>query len=524
MAEARLETGENGVRPDLERLEDKQGGTSSPRHSLETLPGSIDEIFTQIAPSLPKPLDPITPKLDRIYPEILLQLPEAEHANKHMAAFQRYHRQFVDSSGEGAVIRWRDSNIETLQGLIIEQGFMGTKLDGATANGTGDRRRAYARPTSSALFSWSSNEAYIERRRRELVQKGRRVSGSLASNYRDDNDNDNEKDEIKKPQTLIDKVHVTLPLEDTLNKLSQLIETESNKFIHSRIQVIKAHHSDQISQQINERKRKDHELHLHRLKLKEEQYERELRAATEEKEKSTRFLGIFNFNTTETVVDGEGDRASVASTADLRSEKTDKGTEKKTDKEKKRFSFLPKTNIFGTLEKRKNGEDKTEEDKIEEEGRDEEEEDKIEEKGKDGEGPEPDPVPGPGPGSGSGPVLDLQLNSEDLDLVFKSHVPTPDVDEFEEFQSSPSPKPSKPPEKIITSHRFLPMSEPTPLINLEEEDRPESTPKLTESTAKSTANSADHNSTPSSAVATGAGGAKSADADKAKSTEDLLVL
>lgn len=78
------------------------------------------------------------------------------------------------------------------------------------------------------------------------------------------------------------------------NRLGRIIEVESNKFIRERLREISLHHSEQMSLQISERKRKDHEQHLERLRLKEEQYNKELEQAM--KEKKGGFFSIFNFS------------------------------------------------------------------------------------------------------------------------------------------------------------------------------------------------------------------------------------
>lgn len=417
-------------------------------------------------------------EIDRIYPELILQLDTVNHANKYMASFQRHHRQFINTAAEEtAVLRWKTSTIASLQGLIVEQSFLGNKGGSAEDQissvsghgGVNERRRAYLRPASSALFSWSSNDAYIEARKQELLRRGRKVSSSLEHH-----DNDDEDESIgagsdqKKEDSLIDKVGMRLPNDSTMNRLNTIIDKESNKFIHERIQIIKAHHSEQISKKINERKRKDHELHLQRLKAKEEQYELEMRAATEEKEKSNRFLGIFNFSTSEnnTVMDStdsvdkldRSSNTSMASTAEL----------------KKRFSFLPKTNLFGSRDserslqnlKKEKPENDLESSEIEEKEEKQEETEEVKEDNKE---------EAKKANSKTNAEESLRVDGQDLDLIFKvpnnfnNSDPATDLDEFEEFQSTPPPQPKKE-EKIITSHKFLPMSEPTPLINLDNDE------------------------------------------------------
>ena len=103
-------------------------------------------------------------------------------------------------------------------------------------------------------------------------------------------------EDIRK-QELTDNLHITFPKSSINNKLNRLIEIESNKFVHLRIQRIKAHYSEQMAKQINERKRKDQELHLKKLKLKEEEYERDMMLQNQMKSSSAGgFLGtLFGF-------------------------------------------------------------------------------------------------------------------------------------------------------------------------------------------------------------------------------------
>lgn len=446
----------------------------------ETIDETIDTVFNKLLPQLEHELS--TPgsnidddttstgtgphTLDRIYPESLLQLEGINNANRYIASFQRHQRQFIDSSEQSKVLRWRNSPIESLEGLIIEQSFLGnTPLVSSSDNGN-SRRKSYLRPATGALFSWSSNETYIEARKQELMRRGRKVSGNLDNGLTVQPLNQPIEESDKKPETLIDRVGLNLPKESTMTKLNQLIDHESNKFIHDRIQVIKAHHSEQISQKINERKRRDHELHLHRLKLKEEQYERELKAATEEKEKSNRFLGIFNFSTSDnsTVMDST-DKIDKTNTDKPRVNKSDSLNSMSLDL-KKRFSFLPKTNIFGSSKDDNSQKNIV----VNEDNKPEESSSKAPE----------DSIPEELSSKDSMPQEPLKVNSQDLDLVFKvpdellnnnnNNSNPNDLDEFEEFQSSPSPQPPKKEEKIITGHRFLPMSEPTPLINLDNDE------------------------------------------------------
>lgn len=441
----------------------------------------IDEIIGDVEPF--KILN--TPEL---YSEVLLQ--DAEHGYKYYEAYQRHTRQFI-ATGSDTIVRWRNSNIEQIQASIIESSFLG----GKKAELKGDSgSRSYSRPTSNALFSWSSDEAYIQSRKRELLKK-QRLSTLLLRGETTDNlpaikskekdvIADNEEDQETEEQTLVEKYNLKLAPE-VMSKLNQKIDTESNSFIHERIQTIKQHHSEEISKQINERKRKDHELHLQRLKMKEEQFERELRAATEEKEKDkgNKFLLLFTFNNTDT--------SSKAS-----SEHTNES-----DSKGKRFSFLPKTALFSSKDssslsksspKVSDGELTMDSNAVVEV-----KEDHIETASdvasKDNNTAKTDNLKTPAPSESAQKPTEhhsnksITIESSDIDLIFnkdfnngsKQLLPVDEFDDFQEFEVAlPSKEkkvddfedfkvalPSK--ENKVAGHTFMPMSEPKPLIDFD---------------------------------------------------------
>ncbi|EGV63220.1 hypothetical protein PSN45_004506 [Yamadazyma tenuis] len=378
---------------------------------------TIDEIFGTIETYQP-------PSSDHIYPELILQ--ESQHGMKYHSSFQRHNRQFIQNAGETPLVRWRNSHIEQLQQQVVEQSFMGSKV--SSQKGIS---KTFSRPASNALFSWSSDEAYIEARKSELLKRGRKISGAfLKSN---DKDSEIEMPEVSSApltESLIDRVNLKIPEASMIKKLNSVIDTESNRFVHQRIQIIKTHHSKQISKKINERKRKDHEIHLQRLKLKEEQYEREMRAATEdkEKEKSTKFLGLFNFSHSDTT------NVNVETKEPTSPNGTTDKNRITVDKNKQRFSFLPKTNIFGTT--------KTTNEDIEENTQE---------------------------SNVSSPQI--HIASDDLDKAFQmpgtnKDSQDDDFDDFSEFTSSPPQATSNQlPEPVVKNHRFMTISEPKPLID-----------------------------------------------------------
>lgn len=202
-----------------------------------------------------------------VYPEQILQL--SDNGLRYNACFQRYTRQFVDDRPD-QMVRWHGSAIENALNSIIT--VWNENDRGVVSRERNEKDQASTRANAAtSLFSWSTDKSYLEQKR--------------AKNYTSDHS-------PPKPEAREKSRFQTS--ESLSNKLGRIVEIESNRFIRARLKEISLHHSEQMSQQISERKRRDHERHLERLKLKEEQYNKELEQAM--KEKKGGFFSLFNFS------------------------------------------------------------------------------------------------------------------------------------------------------------------------------------------------------------------------------------
>lgn len=281
--------------------------------------------------------------LPAIYPEsLLLQTPQG---NKYYGSFQSYNKQFIGGTSTGSIVRWANSSIESNQRRIVGK-WLGTELKPSISSDlhSSTKKHTGSRSTANALFSWSSGDSYIAARKRELqAEMGLERPDTPGSG-----------DEPPNPDSSVS----TAPVESAQNKLNRIIEMESNKFIHARIQLIKAHHSDQINKQIHERKRKDHEAHLSKLRIKEAEYDAQLEAALADQNLNKQgFLGsLFGFSSV----------ASGIPTSELKDElDTTTGTidGNSTPNRNKRYSFLPVNALWSTSKDLR--EEETEKDKKE---------------------------------------------------------------------------------------------------------------------------------------------------------------
>lgn len=262
------------------------------------------------------------------YPEALLQT--TDNANKYYNGFQRYTRQFIETD-TGGVVRWHDSKLEATERQIVES-WLGTEVNKRT---TQDKKQPSAAISkANKLFKWSSGDAYIFARKHELKMK----KGAIELNGVDVSTEANS--ETNKSQGSDNKsaIKIQVPGESVTNNLNRAIEIESNNFIHARIQKIKAHHSEAIEKQIHERKKVDHELHLQRLRLKEEEYERAMEASLAAQQKQPGFLGsLFGFaaSTPQQNLTQHPDTSSLAL------DSTPQTASSTNTNKSKRFSFLP---------------------------------------------------------------------------------------------------------------------------------------------------------------------------------------
>lgn len=146
---------------------------------------------------------------------------------------------------------------------------------------------------ANKLFVWSSSDSYIQEKKRQLqLRKSTEGKPSSQSHKPSAPAEDKPVETDAKFSTLQSELHLRLSTEKVNNKLSKSIEIEANKFIHARIQKIRDHHSEQMMKQINERKRKDHEIYLQRLKLKEEEYEKSIRQDQDQDQVGTKKLNF----------------------------------------------------------------------------------------------------------------------------------------------------------------------------------------------------------------------------------------
>lgn len=228
-----------------------------------------------------------TAPTNRVYPEAILQ--STDHGYKYYNDLQRYTAQLLKDDGTNSIVRWTDSYIERTQRAVVTSWVGSTTTD--TTTDSGHTKRA---PLSSAnkLFKWASSDAYVERIKREFQAKKGLIEGGSPVNENSKADATEKPKETNQSTT----IHLLVINAERSRKVTKhlklLIEREAKKFIHARIQKQKLQLTEEINQQIHERKRKDHELHLMRLKLKEEEYEREMQAASE---KSTGFFKQLNF-------------------------------------------------------------------------------------------------------------------------------------------------------------------------------------------------------------------------------------
>ncbi|KAI5967971.1 hypothetical protein CANMA_002739 [Candida margitis] len=234
----------------------------------------LDSLFKDVRISEPTEVDTDL----RLYPEIILQ--KSEKGNKLYASFQRYSPQFIkDGTDRNQVLRWRDSNIESAQRIILDSWIAQNSGVNSTSNKDSSKLSKSISTTGRAnkLFVWSSSDSYIEEKKR-LLQLRRGLEGKASQSHKPNIPNEDKPVETDaKLEGLQKQLHLKLTLNKVNNTLSKKIEIEANKFIHARIQKIRNHHSEQMMKQINDRKRKDHEVYLQRLKLKEEEYEKSLR-------------------------------------------------------------------------------------------------------------------------------------------------------------------------------------------------------------------------------------------------------
>ncbi|EEQ40681.1 hypothetical protein FOB63_003030 [Clavispora lusitaniae] len=211
---------------------------------------------------------------ERTYPEHILH--ESTHATRYYNAFQQHTRQFVPSGSH--VVRFSHSALERLSQEKVAAWDTETGIT--------------SRPgTSAALFSWSSSDKSVAARRRELEGKTRAPQNSLESKRLLHENSHSSQNTASATHNLAHSPKNS-HRSTFAQRLALQAERESNRFVQQRIQVIKEHHLRAASKKVDERKRRDHESHVQRIRQKEEAYERALKAAIEE-QSSRRSSGLF---------------------------------------------------------------------------------------------------------------------------------------------------------------------------------------------------------------------------------------
>ncbi|KAM9895596.1 hypothetical protein OXX79_007994 [Metschnikowia pulcherrima] len=232
----------------------------------------IEQVVESLFPSDQIHASNPAPDMSRsIYPEELLHA--TKNGNKYYVALQAYTRSFIgeengsqhhtsivqfgqsklSAHSRQKVLFWDETGHENVARLHRES------MESQTERGFSSRGNQAA----SSLFAWSSGDKYIAARKRELLKKNVDIQAG--------------KDKAVPENPL--KTDAKTPKSNLGLRLHGIVERESNRFIQDRIELIKAHHLEQATKKIDERKRRDHEMHLRRVQLKEEKYEKAIKQA-----------------------------------------------------------------------------------------------------------------------------------------------------------------------------------------------------------------------------------------------------
>lgn len=236
-----------------------------------------DELLEKVFPSQPQPPDPHSTFQERVYPEKLLH--QAPHAAHYYGSLQQVTRQFVDDS-PSKIVNFSSSNL----GIQLRDNVHA--WDSIDSEGRNPREHEPAssgtissNSGANSLFSWSTSDTLIAARK---IQLQKRSTASLS--LHGTTSNGSEGADLTLPTVagsspLVGSKSLTGSRPLALKRLPRIVEMESDKFIQNRIEIIKAHHKNEASKKIDERKRRDHEMHLQRIKRKEAEYERSLKEA-----------------------------------------------------------------------------------------------------------------------------------------------------------------------------------------------------------------------------------------------------
>lgn len=208
-----------------------------------------------------------------VYPELLLY--KLSNANKLFSSFQQYTRQFQTETQRSNVAQFSRSQL----GLLSAQKAHGWDLvdseyDGTTTLGKRAAIGKFSSGNTNNLFAWASGDKYISARKLELQNKN---TGASTPKERHSTPTPFSSARARPSMT---------------QRITGVVEQESNKFIQDRIQIIKAHHIEQASRKLDERKKREHELYLRRIKNKENEYEEAIKAAIASKDTEKRLLGL----------------------------------------------------------------------------------------------------------------------------------------------------------------------------------------------------------------------------------------
>ncbi|CCE86026.1 Piso0_005670 [Millerozyma farinosa CBS 7064] len=226
--------------------------------------------------------------LDKRYPETLLQ--QTDNANKYYISFQSHNRQFINNE-DGQLVDGNKSVINKVSKIIVESWDSDKKGVSAIDDDNGYTRKRVS--SGNTLFNWSSGDSYIEARRREQMKTRRAASPEAASHIAPSNES--EKDQAYR-ETISKKLGLKPQHKNVGSLLTRNVERESNKFMHERIQSIKQFHNEQIKKQISDRKKKDNEALMQRLKEKEKEYEKIMDPANESVKSGNFLSSLFGYS------------------------------------------------------------------------------------------------------------------------------------------------------------------------------------------------------------------------------------
>lgn len=198
------------------------------------------------------------PMVAKTYPESLLQ--DEPNATRYYNDLQRYTPQLLKKDGTNSIVRWVDSHIQVSQRVVVDS-WAGVSL----SQGALKKKQPLK---ANKLFKWASSDAYAEQIKRDYMIKTGAIDPTIL------NDVDGHQQD-KAPPGILNLVVNPKLSQQVFEKLTHLIELEANRFVRIRIEKKRLQLTEAMAHQISERKRKDHENHLMRLKLREEEYERE---------------------------------------------------------------------------------------------------------------------------------------------------------------------------------------------------------------------------------------------------------